>query len=140
MSPPNGVHAKPVATPGRLVRSATSLKNFCEPRYARTDSRSMVIFSLEPSATRVATLRQTERHAEIMILKSRVLRRVQNLQQRGRRVAMKTSAELVDFVQHKHRVLGAGFSNSLDNVAGQSADIGAPVTADIRLIVYAAET
>src|SRR5207244_7950845 len=31
-------------------------------------------------------------------------------------------------------------SNSLDNVAGQSADIGAPVTADIRLIVYAAET
>ena len=75
-----------------------------------------------------------------MILKSRVLRRVQNLQQRGRRVAMKTGAELVDFVQHKHRVLGAGFSNSLDNVAGQSADIGAPVTADIRLIVYPAET
>src|SRR5437763_2618912 len=74
-----------------------------------------------------------------MILKSRVLRRVQNLQQRGRRVAMKTGAELVDFVQHKHRVLGAGFSNSLDNVAGQSADIGAPVTADIRFVVYPPE-
>ena len=28
MSPPNGVQAKPVATPGKLVRSAISLKKF----------------------------------------------------------------------------------------------------------------
>ena len=32
ISPPTGVQAKPVATPGKLVRSAISLKNFFWPR------------------------------------------------------------------------------------------------------------
>ena len=36
MSPPTGVQASPVATPGTLVRIATSLSNFGAPRIATT--------------------------------------------------------------------------------------------------------
>ena len=48
-------------------------------------------------------------------------------------------AELVDLVQHHHAVARAGLADRLDDVAGQRADIGAPVAADLRLVVHAAE-
>ena len=42
MSPPTGVHARPVATPGTLVRSATSLKKRTLPRWRCKSSDSDV--------------------------------------------------------------------------------------------------
>ena len=57
MSPPTGVQARPVATPGSAVRSATSDMNFCGPRYSGTSSALTTNFSFEPSATLTATPR-----------------------------------------------------------------------------------
>src|ERR1700730_3092287 len=48
--------------------------------------------------------------------------------------------ELVHLVQHEHRVAPAGLALVLLSVPGQGADIGASMTADLRLIVHAAET
>ncbi len=49
-------------------------------------------------------------------------------------------AELVDLVQHEHGVIRPGLANRLDDGAGQRADIGATVAADLRFIVHAAQT
>ena len=59
ISPPKGVHAKPVATPGTVVRSATSLKYFCLPRNSSTSSVLTSKLSSSPAATLAATPRQT---------------------------------------------------------------------------------
>ena len=48
-------------------------------------------------------------------------------------------AELVDLVEHHHAVARAGLADRLDDVAGQRADVGAPVAADLGLVVHAAE-
>ena len=53
---------------------------------------------------------------------------------------MKTSrAEFVDLVEHEHAAARFGAANRLDDVAGQGADVGAPVAADFRLVVRAAQ-
>ena len=60
-SPPTGVHASPVATPGSRVRRLTSGWKRGRPSSSRT--RGAVtdsFFSSLPSATWRATLRQTE--------------------------------------------------------------------------------
>ncbi len=41
-SPPTGVYASPVATPGTAVRSAASCQNLWRPRASRITSRSIV--------------------------------------------------------------------------------------------------
>src|SRR5229473_7190290 len=48
--------------------------------------------------------------------------------------------ELVHLVEHEHGVAPAGLAHGLHDVAGQRADVGTSMTADLRLIVYAAET
>ena len=42
-------------------------------------------------------------------------------------------------VKQEQRVRGLGLAHRLDDPAGHRADIGAPVAADLGLIVYAAE-
>src|SRR5678816_1266831 len=75
-----------------------------------------------------------------MILKSRVLRRVQDLQQSSRRIAMETGAELVDLIQHKDGILCAGLANSLDNIPGERANVSAAVPPNLRFVVDTAKT
>ena len=70
-----------------------------------------------------------------MVLKGCILSGIKDLQQRGGWVAMKTSAELIDFIQHEDGVFAAGLSDSLNNIARERADIGTPMPANIRLIV-----
>ncbi len=48
-------------------------------------------------------------------------------------------AELVDLVEHHHAVARARLADRLDDVAGQGADVGAPVAADLGFVVHAAE-
>ena len=60
---------------------------------------------------------QIERHAQIVIGKGVVLFRVEHLQQGGRRVAAKIHPDLVDFVQHEHRIAGAGLFHALNDAS-----------------------
>ena len=54
-------------------------------------------------------------------------------------IAPPVVAELVDFIQHEDRVVGAGPTNRLDDAARHRADVGAAVSADFRLVAHAAE-
>ena len=83
--------------------------------------------------------RQVEGHAEVVVAEGAVLLRVQHLQHRRRGVALDAAPHLVDLVQHHHAVPRAGLADALDDVARQRADIGAPMAADLRLVVDAAE-
>ena len=85
-------------------------------------------------------LREVEGHGEIVVAKGRVLLRVEHLEQRRRRIAVEAGAELVDLVEHHHRIAGAGLADRLDDVAGKGADVGAPMPSDLGLVVHAAET
>ena len=59
MSPPTGVHARPVATPGTLVRIATSFSKRGGPRIAATSPASMRTCGAVPSAIRIAAWRNS---------------------------------------------------------------------------------
>ena len=84
--------------------------------------------------------RQIEIHGEVVVAELRVLLRIEHFEQRARRIAVETSgAEFVDLVEHEHAITRFGTANRLNDVAGQGANIGAPVAADFRLIVRAAQ-
>ena len=82
---------------------------------------------------------QVELDLEVVVAERVVLRRVEHLEQRGRRVAPVVGAELVDLVQQDDRVHRAGLADGPDDAARQRADVGAPVPADLRLVADAAE-
>ncbi len=84
-------------------------------------------------------LREIERHRQVVVAERRILLGIQHLQQRRRRIAVKARAELVHLVQHEQTVVRAGLADVLNDGAGQGADVGAPVTADLRLVVDAAQ-
>ena len=84
-------------------------------------------------------LRQIERHVEVVVAERVVLLRVQRLEQRRGRIAAEVAAQLVDLVEHDHRVVGFGAANALDDLARQRADVGAAMTANLRLVVHAAQ-
>ena len=84
-------------------------------------------------------LGQIERHVEVVIAERVVLLRIEHLEQRRRRIAAEIGAELVDLVEDEHRVLRLGAAQPLDDLAGQRADVGAAMAADLRLVAHAAE-
>ena len=84
-------------------------------------------------------LAEVERHVEVVVLEADVLLRVEHLEQRRRRVAAEVHAELVDLVEHEERVVRARLPQALDDAAGQRADVGAAVAADLGLVADAAE-
>ncbi len=59
MSPPTGVQARPVATPGTEVRCAVSFSNLLCPRIALKSSTVTETLAEAPSATRIATFLST---------------------------------------------------------------------------------
>ena len=71
-------------------------------------------------------------------MKRVVLRRIEHLEQRARRVALERHAELVDFVEQEDRVLRARLLHSLDDAPGHRADVRAAVSADVGLVARAA--
>ena len=82
---------------------------------------------------------QIERHPEIVVAERVVLLRIEHLEQRRAGIALEAGAQLVDLVEHHHAVARAGLADRLDDVAGQRADIGAPMAADLGFVVHAAE-
>ena len=82
---------------------------------------------------------QVERHVEVIVAEGAVLLRVEHFQHRRRRIAVHAGAHLVDLVQHQHAVARARLPDRLDDVAGQRADVGPPMAADLGLVVHAAQ-
>src|SRR5438552_3765239 len=119
-SPPVGVQASPVATPGWSVRSATSSKNRERPRYSVRLSGVIRTGSRWPSAIRRATFRATA-----AISRSRFL--------------TPARADLVDLVQHEGRIARLGAPEALDDAPGQGSDIRSPMAPDLRFVPHSAE-
>src|SRR4051812_8010559 len=68
-----------------------------------------------------------------------VLRRIEDLEKRRRRIALEPDAELVDLVQHENRIHRFRLFQRLDDAAGNRSDVGAAMPADFCLVAYAAE-
>ena len=84
-------------------------------------------------------MRQIERDVEVVILKRMVLRGVEHLEQRRRRIAAPVGAQLVDLVEQDHRIHRARVAQGAHEPARQRADIGAAMSADFGLVAHAAE-
>ena len=82
---------------------------------------------------------EIEGHAQIVVAEGGVLGGIQHLEQGRGWIALDAAAQLVDLIQHHHAVARPGLADRLDDVAGQGADIGAPVAADFRLVMDAAQ-
>src|SRR5206468_2886596 len=78
-------------------------------------------------------------HVEIVVAEVRVLLGVKDFEQRGGGIAAEVPADLVNLVQHEHRVAGLSAPDALDHLAGQRSDVGAPVPADLGFVVNAAQ-
>ena len=86
-----------------------------------------------------STFDQIERHVQIVVAERVVLLRIQRLQQRRCRIAAEVASQLVDLVQHDHRVVGFRPPNALDDLPRQRADVRPPMSANLRLVVHAAQ-
>src|SRR5262249_29526937 len=64
---------------------------------------------------------------------------IQHLEKGGGGIAPEVHAELVDLVQHEHGVLRLRAPQPLDDLTRQSADVGPPMAADLRLVSHASE-
>jgi hypothetical protein len=84
-------------------------------------------------------LGEVELHVEVVVAERVVLRRVEHLEQGRAGVAAPVGADLVDLVEHDHRVHRPGVPEGADEPARQGADVRAPVTADLGLVADAAE-
>ena len=76
---------------------------------------------------------------EVVIDEGVVLLRIEHLEQRRRRIAAEVHRHLVDFVEQEDRIDGAGLLHPLDDLAGEGADVGAAMAADLGLVAHAAE-
>ena len=74
-----------------------------------------------------------------MIGEGVVLLRVKDLQKSRGRITFVVVAQLVQLIQHKNRIVGAGLFQALQNTTRQSADIGASMSANLCLIAHSAQ-
>ncbi len=72
----------------------------------------------------------------IMIAEGTVLLRIQNFQQRSRRIASEVDTHLVDLIQEKYRVRCSGLPEPLNDLPGHRADIGSTVALDLGLVAH----
>ena len=84
-------------------------------------------------------VRQVEGHLQVVVPEGVVLGRVQRLQHRGGRVAPHVPGQLVDLVQQEHRVHGLALADGGYDAPRHRAHIGLAVSADLRLVVHAAQ-
>ena len=75
-----------------------------------------------------------------MVGKGVILFRVEHFQQSGSGVAAVIEPEFINFIQHNERIDRADPFHRLDDSAGHSADVCAPVSANFRFVAHAAET
>ena len=68
-----------------------------------------------------------------------ILRRIEHLEQRRRRITAPVVADLVDFIEHDHRVARARLFEGAGDPARQGTDVGAAMSPDLGFVVNAAE-
>src|SRR5688500_11424883 len=68
-----------------------------------------------------------------------VMSGVEHFQQGCRWVALVADGDLVDLVEHEHRVHRPSLFERLDDAAWDRADVGTAMTADLRFVAHAAE-
>src|SRR5215831_5379325 len=83
--------------------------------------------------------REIESHIEVVITKRHILLRIENFQQCRCRISAEVRAQLVDLIEHEHRIARSRATNALDDLTGQGADICTPMTADLGLVAHASE-
>ncbi len=83
--------------------------------------------------------RQIDRDLHVVVPEGVILRRVEDLEQRRRRVPLDADRNLVDLVEHQDRIGRLGGLQRLDQPAGHGADVGAAVAADFRFVAHPAE-
>ena len=131
-SPGRGAAAAPARTVREGVRARAPrtrpLEERKETRALRTDEEAAA---------------EVHGHVEVMIQEARILRGVQQLQQRGRGVARRAAAsQLVDFVNQHDGVEALRGLEALDRLAGHRADVPearARVATDVNARPVAAE-
>ena len=74
-----------------------------------------------------------------MVAEARILRGIENLQKRGRGVALIVAAELIDLVEQQQRILALRLRKTGHDSTGHGSDVGLAVAADLRLIMHTAE-
>ena len=82
---------------------------------------------------------KVELHIQVVIHKTVVLLGVQHLQQRRRGIAPEIRPQLVDLVQHKHRIVRPRPAQPLNNPSRQRAHVGTAVPTHLRLVPHAAQ-
>ena len=78
-------------------------------------------------------------HAEVVIAEGVVLFGIENLEESGGWIAAVVGADLVDLVEHENGIRGLGLIDSLDDAAGERADVGSAMPADLRLVAHSTE-
>src|SRR5690606_35527466 len=68
-------------------------------------------------------LAQVEGKTEIVVPEGRVLLGIEHLEERGCGIAVEARRELVDLVEHEHRIPRSGATDALDDVSWEGADI-----------------
>ncbi len=76
---------------------------------------------------------------EIVVVELRVLLRVEHLEKSRSRVPLMITANLVNLVEDNDRIGGLALQKRRNYAAGECPEIGAPVSANLRLIMQTAE-
>ena len=84
-------------------------------------------------------LREVELNVEVVVAERVVLSRIEHLEQGRGWVTTPVGADLVDLVQHDHRVHRPSVSQRPHQPPRKGADVGAAMTADLGLVTHAAE-
>ena len=82
---------------------------------------------------------QVKSEIQVVITEVIVLLRVKHFQQGRGGIAAPVCADLINLVQHDHRVIGLHAAQRLYDASRHGADIGAAVTANLGLIANAAK-
>ena len=83
--------------------------------------------------------REIHAHVEIVVQEFAVLLGIERLEQGGGGIAQIGGPDLVDLVEHDHRVGHAGFLERLDEFARHGADVGAAMPLDLGFVAHAAQ-
>ena len=84
-------------------------------------------------------LREVERQLDVVVAERRVLRGIEHFQKCRRRVALVVHGDLVHLVEQEDGILRARLVQPLHDAPRHGADIGAAMSADLRLVADAAQ-
>src|SRR5262249_23072601 len=82
---------------------------------------------------------QVKIDVQIVITEGVVLRWIQDFEQGTTGISTPIFANLVDLVEHKHRITCANALDGLDDAPWHGADVGTAMAADLRFVVHATQ-